>query len=568
VSISTACPDWRQRLIERRSLVPETVLNEAEAARAARIFDRLKLPDVIGQPTIGESVGDWYRDAVRALFGSYDVATNSRRVATVHMILPKKQGKTTLSAGTMLTALMMNRRPNARFGILGATQKISGEAYDAAAGMIDADKKLQRFLKPTDHIKTIEHRLTGAYLEVTSFDTKVATGGKFAGCLIDELHVLGSVAKADRVIGQVRGARVALPESFIWFITTQSEEPPAGIFLSELRYARMVRDGEIEDQSYLPIIYEFPMELQADESRPWENPDIWYQVMPSLGVAVQRGVLEEQFRADKVKGEADLRRWASQHLNIEIGVAMHADRWGGAQDWQACADRRLNDLEELIARSEVIVIGIDCGGRDDLFSLCVLGREKGNGESHRRRWLAWGHNWLHEDGVKLRQANAARYDDFEKAKELTIVKRLGEDVDQAVAIIRRVYDTGLLASIALDPNRVSTLLDALVSAGIEPPYDDQNNFFASIRQGTSLSDPCVAIERKLNAGEFLHAGQAIMAWAVGNAKCERVANAMIVTKKASGTAKIDPFIALLNAGYMMGRNPEPIGAGQIEIISI
>jgi phage terminase large subunit-like protein len=52
-----------------------------------------------------------------------------------------------------------------------------------------------------------------------------------------------------------------------------------------------------------------------------------------------------------------------------------------------------------------------------------------------------------------------------------------------------------------------------------------------------------------------------MAWCVGNAKVEPKGNAILITKQASGTAKIDPLMALLNAAELMGRNPEPPGPG-------
>jgi phage terminase large subunit-like protein len=549
--ISTACPDWEQRLIDGRSLVPMLDLDVAEGARAARWFDRLRLPDVIGQPLIGDVVGDWYRDALRALFGSYDKATGVRRIATVHMILPKKQGKTTLSGGTMLTTLLMNKRPNARFGILGATQKISGEAYDSAASMIEAEPRFQKLLKPTDHLKLIEHRLTGAYLEVTSFDPKVATGGKFAGCLIDELHVLGSVSVADRVIGQIRGARIAFRESFIWLITTQSEDPPAGIFAKELKYARGVRDGRIDDPTYLPIIYEFPKSIQEDKSRPWENPNIWHRVMPSLGAAVSREILEEQFRAEKEKGEADVRRWASQHLNIEVGLALRSDGWVGADYWEAAGDKSIT-LDALLEESDVVTIGIDNGGADDLFGLVVLGRAHDDGEEtiRKRVWRAWGHAWCNSSAIERRKREASKFYDFERDGDLTIVERDGDLLAQVGELVARIDKTGKLASIGLDKIGMPLLVDALSES-----LPDKEERLIPVPQGFQLMGYAQAVEWKLRDGTFKHAAQPLMAYAVSNAKVEPKGNAIVITKAASGWAKIDPLMALLDAVAPMSLNP-------------
>ena len=181
------------------------------------------------------------------------------------------------------------------------------------------------------------------------------------------------------------------------FITTQSDEPPAGVFKAELHYARGVRDGRIrEGVRLLPILYEFPEAMQTDKAKPWRDPKNWPMVLPNLGRSITIDRLVADYAAAREKGEAEERRWASQHLNVEIGLALHTDRWRGADFWLGAADMSLS-LDALLERSEVVTIGIDGGGLDDLLGLAVLGRCKVS-----RDWLLWNHAWCQEEVLELR----------------------------------------------------------------------------------------------------------------------------------------------------------------------
>jgi hypothetical protein len=75
----------------------------------------------------------------------------------------------------------------------------------------------------------------------------------------------------------------------------------------------------------------------------------------------------------------------------------------------------------------------------------------------------------------------------------------------------------------------------------------------------SLGGAIKAVERKLAEGTLMHGGRPLMAWCVGNAKVEQRANSILITKQASGTAKIDPLMALFNAVDLMGRQPAAQG---------
>jgi phage terminase large subunit-like protein len=119
----------------------------------------------------------------------------------------------------------------------------------------------------------------------------------------------------------------------------------------------------------------------------------------------------------------------------------------------------------------------------------------------------------------------------------------------AVQRLGRVERAGLLNLVGVDPAGIGQVLDALASAGV--PAEK----VVAVSQGWRLSGAIKTAERKLAAGEMVHDDQPMMTWCVGNAKVEPKGNAMLITKQASGTAKIDPLMALFNAVELMSRNP-------------
>lgn len=547
-----SCPDWEQRLREGRLPVPDLPLT-AHGARAVAVYDRLRLSDVTGTPALADASGDWFRDIVRVMFGGYDPVTRERYIRELFALVPKKNSKTTYGAlGLMLVALLLNERPRAPFLMTAPVQDVADMAFAAVEGAIALDPVLDKKLWVRGHLKEIIHRETKAKLEIITFDPKVVTGKKVVGALIDEVHVLGKMARADKALLQLRGGMQPFPEAFLAMITTQSDEPPAGVFKDELQKARDIRDGK-RIGAMLPVLYEFPRAMQTDAAKPWRDPANWPLVTPNLGRSITLQRLVDECRDEEAKGEGALRTWASQHLNIEIGLALHSDRWAGADFWEAAAIPVFT-LAELLARCEVCTVGIDGGGLDDLLGLVVTGRERETG-----RLLVWAHAWAHEIVLERRKEIAPALHDFQKQGDLTIVKVPGDDVTEVADIVCQVRDAGLL------PEKLAIGVDAvgigdIVTELATPERGITMEQIVAIRQGYSLNGAIKSTERQVAAKTLVHGGTALMNWCVGNAKIEDKGNAILVTKAASGKAKIDPLMALFNAVSLMALNPA--GAGR------
>jgi len=72
-----------------------------------------------------------------------------------------------------------------------------------------------------------------------------------------------------------------------------------------------------------------------------------------------------------------------------------------------------------------------------------------------------------------------------------------------------------------------------------------------VSQGYKLTGAVKTTERKLADGTLIHSALPLMSWCVGNAKTEMRGNATLITKAASGVAKIDPLVATFSAVHLM-----------------
>ncbi len=549
---STACLDWERRIVARESLIPFSPLFPDEAAAAMSVFTSLRLVDVEGKPTIGEVSPAWILDFAAAIFGAYDrhkvmdplVARSLIR--EFFLLVSKKNTKSTLAAAIMLTVAARNWRESAEFLIVAPTVEVAGNSFKPAQDMIAADEELTEIFQVQPHIKTITSRINGTALKVVAADADAVSGKKATAVLIDEYWLFGKRADAENMLKEATGGLISRPEGFVIGLSTMSDEPPAGIFEKKLKYFRGVRDGKIVDPKSLGVLYEFPDDMVKAKAH--LEPANFYITNPNLGVSVDTEYLIDLIAKAKEEGEDSLRVTQSKHLNIEMGMNLRSDSWVGAKYWEVGADPAVT-LEYILANSEVAAVGIDGGGLDDLLGLAVLGRELGTD-----RWMAWAHAWAHPSVLKYRPEIATILRGLAEQGQATLVENLGEDIDGVIGICKQVDAAGILAKVGLDPMGVGQIVDALEDAGIEADR------IIGISQGWKLSGSIKTVERKLADKTFIHGAQPLMQWVVGNARVIPAGNAITINKAISGSAKIDPLMALFNTVHLMSLNPESMAA--------
>jgi phage terminase large subunit-like protein len=544
---STSCPDWERRVLAGESLITFPPLFPLEADSALAVFKELRLVDVLNRPTLGEAGRQWLFDFVGAIFGAYDPEGGRRMIQEFFLLISKKNSKSTGASAIMLTALIRNWRESAEFLILAPTVEIANNSFYPARDMVRADGELSDLFLVQEHYRQITHRTTGAVLKVVAADSETVGGKKATGILIDEAWLMGKRPNAENMLREACGGLASRPEGFIIYLSTQSDEAPAGVFKQKLDYARGVRDGKIDDNKFLPVIYEFPESVLKEKKH--LDPKMFYVTNPNLGASVDEEFILREFKKAENDGDVSMQGFLAKHLNVEMGLALRSQRWAGSDFWEAAGGAVTLDL--ILERSDVVVIGIDGGGLDDLLGLAILGREIETGN-----WLLWTVAWCNPIALERRKSEASKYRDFEKDGDLIIVSEIGQDIRQCGDLVRKCEASGLLDRIGVDQAGIGAIADEIEAGDEKGEGAIEHERIVGIPQGWRLNGAIKTLERKVAEKSLVHGGQPLMAWCVGNAKVEPRGNAISITKQASGTGKIDPLMATFNAVALMAMNPE------------
>ena len=157
-------------------------------------------------------------------------------------------------------------------------------------------------------------------------------------------------------------------------------------------------------------------------------------------------------------GPESLRGFMAKHLNVEVGVNLRSDRWTGADVWEAHGDPTIT-FESLLKRCEVVAVGLDGGGNDDLFGFTAVSRETSTG-----LLLSWSRAWALPIVLERRKDIAPRLLDFQKDGDLQIVDKIEDACDAAVALISHL------------PQLTATALSGLLGAPPPPWAGCSSNF--------------------------------------------------------------------------------------------
>lgn len=269
-----------------------------------------------GKPLVLEQ---WEKDAVATVFAWKRQSDGLRRFRESFWFLPRKNGKSTLAAALSLCVLYCDGEGAAECYCVAGDLDQTDMVYGTAKGMVEQSKALSQRARIFDYRKRIV--FGASFFRAIPADSHGAHGFNPHFICGDELHVWKGRDLKD-TLHTGTGFRMQPLELYI---TT------AGFDLNTIcgetyQYACKVRDGQINDATFFPLIYEAPKDSD------WTIEATWAKANPNYGVSVRKEYLAAECQK-AIENPAYENTFRRLHLNQ---WTEQKTRWLKMDDWKQC----------------------------------------------------------------------------------------------------------------------------------------------------------------------------------------------------------------------------------------
>jgi phage terminase large subunit-like protein len=264
------------------------------------------------------ALAPWQAFVVGCLFG-WQRSDGLRRFRTAYCAVPRKNGKSTLSAGIGLYLLIADGEQGAEIYSAATSRDQARIVFDEAKRMVGSSPALKRrvgILHNNLHVAATASR----FMPLSS-DASTMDGLNVHGAIIDELHA----HRTRHVVDVLETATGARRQPLLFEITTAGYDRHS-ICFEHHDYSIKVLEGTVPDDSWFGFI------AGADDNDEWTDPAVWRKANPSFGLSVKEDDLARKAeKAIALPGAQNAFR--RMHLNE---WTEQAERWIDMAAWDAC----------------------------------------------------------------------------------------------------------------------------------------------------------------------------------------------------------------------------------------
>jgi phage terminase large subunit-like protein len=461
---------------------------------------------------------EWEEQLVTEIFG-WKRPDGSRQYQTVYVFVARKNGKSTLGAAIALYLLFVDREPGGEIYSAAADRFQAAIIFDIAKQMVELDPFLQQYCDVLRH--NLFHRETRGIYRALSADAGTKHGLNSSGVIFDELHTQKNRDLYD-VLNTSTGARA---QPLVMYFTTAGYDKES-VCYEVHQYAEQVAAGLVEDDTFLPVIYE------TKEEEDWESEDVWAKANPNMGVSVRMDYLRKEYRkATQIPAYQNTFR--RLHLNQ---WTEQASRWLDVATWDAL----VKDVDLTALEGQQCYAGLDLASTRDL-TACVLYFPASG-------WVM-PFFWVPIETAKLRtKQDKVKYTEWIRRGFIEGTEGNVADYDHIRAKINALGDMFKIVELAIDPWN---------SQDMETKLEGDGFTVVPMRQGFQTMNPaCKIFERLLLEGNLAHSGNPVLRWCIANVSTAQDPAGNLKPDKSKSNEKIDGAVAAIMAVGRASTQPQ------------
>lgn len=458
---------------------------------------------------------------LQAAFGFLD-DNDLRRYQEMFDLMGRKNGKTTLLAALELYMLMADGEGAPECYIIATARDQANKGYTEAVNMYRHSPEISALLKKRQSDLYFKYNM--GFLKALASNVNSLDGLNSHFVTIDELAAI----KNRDIYDLMKQSMAARKQPLLCCITT-SGFIRNSIYDSQYEYAARVIDGKIENERFLPLMYEL------DSYDEWTNPKMWVKANPGLGT-----IKETEFLADSVAKAKDDDTFLTTVLTKDFNIIANATT--------AWLPYDVLNNDELIPDSLKFRYGIggfDAADSVDLNAAKMICKRRDSSKIYVKQMYWMPQSKLDDMGTQGASRDRAPYDVW-RARGLLRVEE-GNRVNKRVILdwfieMRDKYDIYPLY-IGFDPWHID---DSLLAA-FEQEFG--KTVMIPVRQGVAtLSQPMKELKAEFAAHNIVYNNNPIDKYCLANTYTKTDINGNIQPDKGSSeTLRIDGTAALLDA---------------------
>jgi len=459
---------------------------------------------------------EWQANIIGTLFG-WKRPDGTRRYRVAYIEIPRKNGKSTLSAGIALLLLFLDNEAGAEVYSAASDREQAAIVFEFAKENVLRSPSLKRrsksYRRSIVHLDPKTGLPCGAYHAISS-DAGTKHGYNPSGIIADELHAHKNRELWD-VLNTGTGART---QPLTVAITTAGYDRES-ICYEQHDYALKVTDGIIEDAAFLPVIY------SASAEDDITDPDVWAKANPNLGVSVST-----EFLSAEVAKAKELPSYENTVRRLYFNQwTEQAVRWLPMDKWDACAAKF--DLEAM--GNNPCYCGMDLATTRDIAAFVAVWPLDG-------KYYVLPKFYAPRDHATMRQRrDRVPYVQWIGEGLITPTAPESIDFDFIYADIMEFCKRFNVGAIAADKWNAHQLVDSLIKSGVNAGFYSQG--FAT------MNSPSKFLEKIILDRTLCHGGNKVLRWMASNVAIETDSSENIRPAKKHSADKIDGIVALIMA---------------------